>query len=109
MLLVKTRLKVINDELRIVAAEVIEKGQPVWKKSLDDIPIIEGDAVSIKADGNFEYLEKYANLQDDGSYYLDKSDIIYANRSKEGNIKLYDYVGVALEDISIGKELITKI
>ena len=108
MLTIKTKIKeslIENAGTGLFTTEFIEKGEVIWHKSINDIPVMASEYGSLKVDGLTDWIEKYCTVDSDGDWYCDKDNCKYCNHSLTPNLLFLDYIGVALIDIEAGTEL----
>ena len=109
MLTIKTKIKeslIENAGVGLFTSEFIEKGEVIWVKSINDIPIMKSEFEILKKQGLHKWIEKYGTVDIDGDWYCDNDNCRYCNHSLTPNIMFLDYSGVALEDIEVGSELV---
>lgn len=108
MLTIKTRVKqslITGAGNGLYTTELIEKGQVIWHKTINDIPVMESEFEELKKKGLEQWIEKYGTVDDEGDWFIDGDECRYCNHSLTPNILFLEYVGVSLIDIEPNTEL----
>lgn len=106
MLLIKTKVGPSSIEGRgLFTKEELKKGQPIWKKSLQDIVFTFEEYEHLVDLKLSDYLDTYATIEGHGHRFYDFDNCRYMNHSYKPNIVFIGSYGFAAIDIPKGTEL----